>query len=52
MFGIGVVELEQGDHDIYLQSISKKEVDVNPIYNPWQSLALTVIELPESAKFY
>jgi len=35
LFGWGVAQFEEGDHDIYLQSLSKDDIDVNPIQNSW-----------------
>lgn len=52
LFGWGVAEFEEGDHDIYLQSLSKSDIDVDPINNNWQALALSVVELPLSTKVH
>jgi len=35
LFAWGVTELEQGDHDIFVSSISKGAVNVDPAANSW-----------------
>ncbi len=35
LFSWGVVELEEGDHDIWVSSISKQPINVNPVSAPW-----------------
>jgi len=52
LFGWGVAEFEEGDHDIYIQSLSKTDIDVDPINNNWQTLGLSVVELPLSTKVH
>lgn len=46
LFAWGVVELEKGDHDIFVTSISAGVIKNNAAANEWQSFGMTIVELP------